>query len=259
MIIIKSVQELRNKLEGYLDKRIGFVPTMGSLHGGHSSLIKQAKKDSDCVFVSIFINPYQFNDDHDFQSYPRQLTSDSLLLKELEVDYLFIPDCDELYPIGYDYIIHANNHITSSLEGVARPGHFNGMLTVVMKLLMLVRPTFAYFGEKDYQQALLIEEMAASFFVPTTIIKCPTIRDKSGLPLSSRNKRLTQSDKFLLTRVYKSLIVNNYEDLKALIEIIQSLGVHVEYLQEVSKRIFIAIKISNTRIIDNFLKETGPC
>src|SRR5579883_606380 len=184
---INDWQTLRKNLTG---RSIGFVPTMGHLHAGHLSLCERSRAENEVTVVSIFVNPTQFNQASDFQLYPRTIEQDTSLLASHGVDYLFLPDAESMYADHYQIQV-TETELSRELEGEFRPGHFNGMLTVVLKLLNLVQATRAYFGEKDYQQLLLVKKMVAALFLPVDIIPCETMRAEDGLALSSRNSRLT--------------------------------------------------------------------
>ncbi|OEH46993.1 Pantothenate synthetase [Legionella parisiensis] len=161
---------------------------MGNLHAGHASLFLTSKKENDHTASSLFINPTQFNQAEDFKHYPRTLDADLKIMEDSGVDFCILPDEKSIYADGYNYQVH-EHQLCQLMEGAHRPGHFNGVLTVVMKLLNLVKPHRAYFGEKDYQQYSLIHGMAKAFFMDTEIKACPTIREASGLAYSSRNNR----------------------------------------------------------------------
>jgi pantoate--beta-alanine ligase len=227
---------------------LGFVPTLGNLHAGHVSLIQRSLTENDKTIVSIFINPTQFNQKSDFVLYPRTLTADLELLKQLNVDYCLLPSEAEIYPDKFNYRIQEHD-LSLILEGTVRPGHFTGMLTIVMKLFHIVQPTHAYFGEKDYQQLQLIKKMVEAFFMPVTIIACPTIREASGLPLSSRNSRLSYEEKKQAEQVIHIFQTEN--DLEKAFYQIKALGVAVDYLSEIDKYRLIAYTISSIRLIDN--------
>jgi pantoate--beta-alanine ligase len=168
---------------------VGFVPTMGALHAGHAALIDRSRAECDHTVLSIYVNPTQFNNPSDLAHYPRTLETDLALARDLGVDSVITPDYSGLYPDGYRYRVD-EVAFSTELCGAHRPGHFAGVLTVVMKLLNLVRPQRAYFGEKDYQQYLLIRDMCEAFFMDTVIVPCPTVREADGLALSSRNTLL---------------------------------------------------------------------
>ncbi|RYZ58406.1 MAG: pantoate--beta-alanine ligase [Proteobacteria bacterium] len=185
-------------------EKIGFVPTMGALHAGHVSLIEAAKKKADRVVVSIFVNPLQFGPKEDFGSYPRMLAADIEKLDAAGVDALFAPIAADMYPEGFQTSL-TNNAINNILDGRSRPGHFDGVLTVVSKLFNLVQPDFAFFGKKDYQQLAVITNMVRDLAFPLEIIGCPTARDPDGLAMSSRNLRLTPEERTLAPHIYKGL------------------------------------------------------
>ena len=168
---------------------VGFVPTMGALHAGHRSLLERARAENDAVVLSIFVNPAQFNDPGDLERYPRTLEEDLALAGTL-VDHVLVPDPRDMYPDGYQYRV-SEHGLSATLEGAHRPGHFDGVLTVVLKLLNLVRPDRAYFGEKDRQQLELVQGMVRAFHLGVAIVPCPTVRDPDGLAQSSRNRRLS--------------------------------------------------------------------
>src|ERR1700728_4253920 len=169
---------------------IGFVPTMGALHRGHASLVERCREENQVGVVSIFVNPSQFNDPKDLDRYPRTLDDDLRLLERLQVNEVILPNASELYPHGYRYRIEPPNS-DLVLEAAHRPGFLQGVMTIVLKLLNLVGADRAYFGEKDYQQLIAVSEMARELFVPTRIVPCPTVREESGLAMSSRNVLLS--------------------------------------------------------------------
>ncbi len=185
-------------------KIIGFVPTMGYFHEGHLSLVKVAKKKSDVLVVSIFINPTQFGPKDDFKRYPKDLKRDKRLLKEIGCNFLFVPDIKNMYPEGYDTYVEVEN-LTRLLEGVSRPEHFKGVTTIVAKLFNIVQPDIAVFGQKDFQQAVVIKRMVKDLNFFVKIIVAPTIREKSGLALSSRNMYLSDKEKNEALVLYQSL------------------------------------------------------
>lgn len=171
-------------------KTVGFVPTMGALHEGHLTLVKEARQMCDVVIVSIFVNPTQFNDKADLEKYPRDLTSDAAILAEYEVDYIFAPEQHEIYPDGFSTYVNVEG-LTDALEGSSRPGHFRGVATVVTILFNTVRPDLAFFGQKDAQQVAVIKRLTNDLGFETEIIVIPTVREESGLAMSSRNELLS--------------------------------------------------------------------
>lgn len=175
-------------------KTVGFVPTMGALHEGHLALVKEARQMCDVVIVSIFVNPTQFNNSSDLDKYPRDLTADAATLAEYEVDYVFAPERQEIYPDGFSTNVNVEG-VTESLEGASRPGHFRGVATVVTILFNTVRPDLAFFGQKDAQQVAVIKRLALDLGFETEIVVVPTVREESGLAMSSRNSLLTAEER----------------------------------------------------------------
>jgi len=186
------------------NKTIGFVPTMGALHEGHFSLVKEARQMCDIVVVSIFVNPTQFNEKDDFAKYPRDLTSDAALLAEYQVDYIFAPDKEEIYGENFSTYITVED-LSDKFEGASRPGHFRGVATVVTILFNTIRPDFAFFGQKDAQQVAVIKRLAQDLGFDTEIIALPTVREESGLAMSSRNARLSDEERQRALILYKAL------------------------------------------------------
>ncbi len=175
-------------------KSVGFVPTMGALHEGHLVLVKEARQRCDVVIVSIFVNPKQFNNDIDLEKYPRDLTADAALLAEYEVDYVFAPEPQEIYPDGFSSYVTVEG-LTDTLEGKSRPGHFRGVATVITILFNTVRPDLVFVGQKDAQQAAIIRRLRTDLGFETEIVVIPTVREESGLAMSSRNERLSPEER----------------------------------------------------------------
>ncbi len=233
-------------------KTIGFVPTMGALHSGHLSLIKKSKTENDLTIVSIFINKPQFNDKSDYVDYPRNIEKDVQLLKTQSTDFLLIPEYKELYSDDYQFKI-TEKSFSKLMEGKHRPGHFDGVLTVVMKLLIGIAPSKSYFGEKDFQQYYLIRDMAKSFLIETKIVVCPTIRNIDGLAESSRNALLSPSALKKASLFFKELSSTKTKD--KVFDELKKLGFDVEYIEEFGGRRFGAVNIDNVRLIDNIEKK----
>ncbi len=204
MRIIRSIRGLQVWRRKHENQAIGFVPTMGALHEGHLSLIRQARKHCSTVVVSIFVNPLQFGPAEDFSKYPRPVKSDQQLCREAGVDLLFCPSSEEFYPQDFQTSVSVSG-LSLRWEGVARPTHFDGVTTVVTKLLNLVRPNQAYFGQKDYQQLLVIKKFVEDLNIDTRIVRCSTIRESDGLALSSRNRYLSESQRRLATSLSAAL------------------------------------------------------
>ncbi|WP_353894120.1 pantoate--beta-alanine ligase [Proteinivorax hydrogeniformans] len=206
MKIINSIHDMQTfsqqqKSDG---KKIGFVPTMGFLHKGHLSLVEEAKKRNEIVVVSIFVNPTQFGEGEDFDIYPKDFERDKEMLENMEVDVIFYPTVDEIYPKSYNTYVDVYG-VTDKLCGASRPGHFRGVTTVVSKLFNCVLPDNAYFGLKDAQQVVVISKMARELHFPVNIVPCPIVRESDGLALSSRNVNLTKEQREHATVLYKSL------------------------------------------------------
>ena len=183
---------------------VGFVPTMGALHAGHLSLIEAARRDASPVVVSIFVNPKQFGPNEDYAKYPRDPENDRHLLEQAGVDWLFTPTVEEMYPIGFRTSVNVEG-LSDRLEGKIRQGHFRGIATVVLKLLEIVTPRFAYFGRKDAQQARIVRQMALDLALDSEIIVCPIMREPDGLALSSRNRYLSPTERKAATALYRAL------------------------------------------------------
>ena len=252
----------------------GLVPTMGFLHEGHLSLVRAARAENDCVFVSIFVNPTQFGPNEDLSTYPRDMERDLALLRAAGVDYVFAPAPEEMYPPNFGTSIDVGE-VSLPLEGAARPGHFKGVATVVLKLLNIVQPTRAYFGKKDAQQLVVIKRLVRDLDVPTQIVAMPTVREPDGLALSSRNAYLDAAQRKAATVLHEALDlagemwtrgtrdVAQYK--KRIAEVIEGEELakleyvsvaHPETLQELTRiqgpaLVSMAVRIGKTRLIDN--------
>lgn len=249
MKTITNINEWLALKKTFTNQTVGFVPTMGNLHAGHLALCERSVFENDITVVSIFVNPTQFNQTSDFDLYPRTLEQDQMLLREKKVDYLLLPTANDLYPDNYAVQV-SENTLGAELEGEYRPGHFTGMLTVVLKLLNLASATSAYFGEKDYQQMLLVKKMVHALFVPTTIVACETLRAEDDLALSSRNGRLTADQRQLalhFPRLLKSLTLTDEQVAAEL----SALGFKVDYVKQKWGRRLGAVWLDQVRLIDN--------
>lgn len=229
---------------------IGFAPTMGNLHAGHASLFLASQKENDHTVSSLFVNPTQFNQADDFKHYPRTLEADLEFMANFGVDFCILPTEQAIYPDAYNYQVH-EQQLGQLMEGKHRPGHFNGVLTVVMKLLNLVKPHRAYFGEKDYQQYLLIKDMAKAFFMEIEIKACPTVRESSGLAYSSRNNRLSPEQKILAEK-FAQIFHQQEKSCQQIVEELSMKGIAVEYIEEYKNRRCAAVGIGDIRLIDNY-------
>jgi pantoate--beta-alanine ligase len=220
MITFRSISEYsifyKNNL---LKKNIGFVPTMGFLHEGHLSLIKKSLLENDFTIVSIFVNPTQFSVNEDFMNYPKDIERDQNLLREINVDALFIPEKNDIYPTNENIIdIHINKTFNDKLCARYRKNHFQGVATIIIKLFSIIKPDIAYFGKKDYQQFILIKNLSKHFFPNIRIDALETIRESSGLAMSSRNSYLSKDEKILASNIYNSLLLisNNIKKHKTI-------------------------------------------
>lgn len=198
------MSSVARKLRREENRTIGFVPTMGALHEGHLSLVHEARAMCDVVVVSVFVNPTQFSPAEDFSAYPRDLTRDSALMAEYNVDYVFAPTVEEIYPPGFSTYVTVEG-VSADLEGAARPGHFRGVSTVVAILLNTIKPDFVFFGQKDAQQALVIKQMVRDLNFPTEIVVLPIVREESGLAMSSRNNYLTSAERKAAAVLHQAL------------------------------------------------------
>lgn len=281
MITIKSSSQLQNILEEHLSKneKIGFVPTMGALHKGHLELVNQAQKENKVVVVSIFVNPTQFNNPNDLQNYPRTLDYDLKKCEEAEVNYVFTPSEQEIYPTP-DERVFDFGLLSKVMEGKHRPGHFNGVAQVVSRLFDIVKPTNAYFGQKDFQQLAVIRKMVADYNYNTNIVACPTVREEDGLAMSSRNKLLTPSHRKSAPLIAKTLFAarNKMQEMSVkeltnwvITEINNDPLLEVEYFEIANAQTLkpinswndgknlvgcIAVQAGEVRLIDNVLFKT---
>lgn len=227
---------------------LGFVPTMGALHAGHRSLLERARGETERVAASLFVNPTQYDDPEDLADYPRTFEADRSMMEAVGVDALFVPGYDDLYPDGYRYRV-TESSVSRELEGAHREGHFDGVLTVVLKLLAIVRPTHAYFGEKDWQQYVLVRDMVRAFFLDIEIVPCPTVRDTDGLALSSRNTLLAEDHRRLAPEFHRHLISGARPD--AIRRALEDRGFGVDYVERREDRLLGAVHLGKVRLIDN--------
>ncbi len=245
--VVRSVEHWRTIRAG-LDGDLGFVPTMGALHEGHLSLIRRSQEDNRATVVSIFLNPTQFNDATDLERYPRSDDEDVQKLEVVGVDFLFLPAREIIYPDGYRYRV-TETEFSHLLCGARRPGHFDGVLTVCLRLFSIIRPTRAYFGEKDFQQLRLVEGMVRSFFLDLEIVPCPIVREPDGLALSSRNRLLSRDARRSAADFARVLREgSNPGQIRIALE---RLGFDVEYVEEVEGRRLGAVVLDGVRLIDN--------
>lgn len=244
--VIEKPQDLIEYRKKY--SSIGFVPTMGALHAGHASLMKKSSSENEVTITSIFVNPTQFNSATDLEKYPKTFEADLKTCGENDVDVLFFPRYDEIYPDNYRFKL-TENDFSKVLCGAHRPGHFDGVLTVVLKLLQITACQKAYFGMKDYQQYKLISDMAKALFLPTEIIGLPTVREASGLAMSSRNMRLTSEGKEKASLIYKTITQKiSAEQARA---VLTTNGFEIDYLEDIADRRYVAAFLEGIRLIDN--------
>ncbi len=279
MRTFEQISTLRTYLRAVRQERktVGFVPTMGALHAGHLSLVQRAKSDCDVVVASIFVNPTQFGPKEDFAKYPRDTSRDMQMTANAGVDALFLPPVEEMYPSNFQTWVEVEK-MGESLEGAVRPGHLKGVATVVTKLFNIVQPDIAYFGQKDYQQFLVVERLARDLNLPLTIQMVPTFRETDGLAMSSRNAYLSEAERTAATLLSRLLALAGsrvqegvhsasqlHKELTAVVaaEPLATLDyialVHPDTLQPVEDLgagvtlVALAIRIGNTRLIDNAL------
>jgi len=252
MKIVESAAELIEERRSRGAGDTGFVPTMGALHEAHLSLVRRAKAENARAWASIFVNPSQFNDPADLARYPRPLEQDLALLREAGCDLAFVPRARDMYPDSYRYRV-SENELSLKFCGAGRPGHFDGVLTVVLKLLLLTRPERAYFGEKDYQQLQLVEGLAKAFFLDTAIVRHPLVRETDGLAMSSRNRRLSADERRRAPALHRELAASIAEKRPAA-EAAAALsreGFDVEYVADHDGRRLAAVRLGQVRLIDN--------
>ena len=277
MKIIRKPEELQKAIEGLKKKgkTVGLVPTMGALHCGHISLMKKSVSQNDITVVSVYVNPIQFGPNEDYEKYPRPIEKDIKVCKDNKVDFLFLPTNQTLYNDNFSTYIY-NNKLAKIMCGVTRPIHFQGVCTVVSKLFNIAMPTRAYFGLKDYQQYIIVKQMAKDLNFNIKVIGCPIIREKSGLAMSSRNTYLSEQAKQDTCGIYKSLSLakkqfsegKKLKDIKKNIEknILSIPNSKIDYvelrnsenLNEVTDKdksivIAVAVKVGNVRLIDNIV------
>lgn len=276
MKVLKSKKTLIDYVERQreMGKKIGFAPTMGALHEGHLSLYKAAKKENDEVISSIFVNPTQFNNPDDFQKYPKTLEKDLELLEKAGVDAVYVPNVEEMYPDGLNSKKYNFDGLENEMEGKYRPGHFDGVGTIVEELFRQVQPHNAYFGEKDYQQLAIIKKMVEKTKLPVKIHGVPTLREEDGLAMSSRNVRLTETQRKEATIIYETLTkvkewfkVISLEEIKQKVtDIFRNSNFELEYFviadektlketdffyKDKNYRAFIVAYAGDVRLIDN--------
>ena len=278
MKVIRKIREMQGIGTNLIKtgKEVGFVPTMGYLHEGHLSLIRRARRENDVVVVSVFVNPTQFGPNEDFERYPRNLERDAELCRREGVDFLFNPSESEMYPEGFSTFVEVEG-LTEGLCGRSRPGHFRGVATIVTKLLNIVRPTRAYFGEKDFQQLQVIKRLVKDLNIPVEIVGCPIVREEDGLAMSSRNVYLSKEERESALSLYRGLRLakelfesgeRNPEVIKEKVKefILSHPETKIDYVEIISPDklepvgrveegdvMALAVFVGDTRLIDNYV------
>lgn len=227
---------------------IGFIPTMGALHRGHLSLIERANVENDRVAVSIYVNPTQYDDPDDLANYPKPLEEDLEKAESAGAHLAFLPEFGDIYADGYRFRV-SEHQLSRELEGAHRERHFDGVLTVVLKLLGIVRPDCAYFGEKDWQQLQLVRDMAQAFFLELDIVPCPIVREADGLAMSSRNARLTAEERQLAPEFHR--VLSSGIPVEDMGETLSDAGFDVDYVERRGCRVLGAVRLGKVRLIDN--------
>lgn len=261
MIVFERVAEMREWVisQRQLGRSVSFVPTMGALHPGHISLINKARGETDVVVASVFVNPTQFNNAEDLEKYPRTLQDDMRLLQEAHCDALFCPSVAEMYPDGQRIVPVDYGNLTNRFEAAHRPGHFDGVVAIVRKLFYAVPADRAYFGEKDMQQLRVIQTLVEREEIPIQIVPCPTMRESSGLAMSSRNVRLSEEGRKKASAIFATLkLIASIpsrevlqQEIPSQIYLLEKVGITVEYLSVVDAKTFEhrSIAIENKRVV----------
>lgn len=260
MKIVSSIKDLKNflALEREKGKKVGLVPTMGALHAGHISLVKRCVAENDICVVSDFVNPTQFNDKHDLETYPRTLDADCALLEPVGCDYVFAPSVAEMYPEP-DTRVFNLGPVAEVMEGPRRPGHFNGVAQVVSKLFYIVEPDNAYFGEKDFQQIAVIREMVRQLNLPVHIVDCPIQREADGLALSSRNTRLSPEQRQKAPVIARTLKESTtFVPAKSVQEVIDYVVNTINQVPEMEVEYFEIVDGNTMQPIQNWSDTTYP-
>jgi len=277
-MLITNISQIRKEIDEQklLGKKIAFVPTMGALHFGHLQLVKKAREVADIVVVSVFVNKAQFNDANDYEKYPRQIEQDLQMLKNIGASYVFAPSEEEIYSLDLAFKIVVTK-FADCLCGATRPGHFDGVALIILKLFNIINPHFALFGQKDFQQVLIVKKLVRDFNFKVEIIACETVREESGLAMSSRNQRLSEFNKIKAAEIFKALneikieAKNNPQNIKNILQekhnqLLKNGFEKIDYLEirdeenlqllqnfDSSKnwRIFVALYLQQVRLIDN--------
>ncbi len=250
MRTLRTIDEARQELQAFRSGRIGLVPTMGALHAGHRALIDAARAECDTVVVSLFVNPAQFDEAADLASYPRDGERDVALAADAGADILFAPEPAEIYPAGFQTWVDVEQ-LSRGLEGAYRPGHFRGVATVCLKLFNIVRPQFAYFGQKDAQQIAVVRRMVRDLDLDLTVRSIPTVRDPDGLAISSRNVLLSEAERTAALALPRALETRDPAAARAALD-----GLDVDYVEVADfdpPVLAAAVRVGSTRLIDNVI------
>lgn len=279
MIVYRTRTDLVKHLDLFRsqEKSIGLVPTMGALHSGHASLVEKAREENDVVVVSIFVNPTQFNDPEDLANYPRTLDQDLEMLRDLQADLVFVPSVNEMYPAESDERVFDLGGLDRVLEGKQRPGHFQGVVQIVSKLLEITVPRRAYFGQKDFQQLVIIRRLVDLLGMDVEIMTCPIVREPDGLAMSSRNVRLSREERKAAPFIYNTLVQvremghslppgqlrawveSQFRDQEMMrfeyFEIVEDKELRLvrDWKEKVNKVAVIAVQLGGVRLIDNLI------
>jgi pantoate--beta-alanine ligase len=252
MIVAKSIADVQAVLEQHRGRTVALVPTMGAFHEGHLALFRAARRAADCVVASLFVNAAQFDDPADLDRYPRDEQRDAALARNAGVDVLFMPSPQEMYPPGFQTWVDVER-LGSILEGAHRPGHFRAVATVCLKLFNIVRPTLAFFGQKDAQQVAVVKRMVRDLNLDLEIRVVPTVRDADGLALSSRNARLSAEERARALALPRALLTKNLASAREALD-----GLDVDYVEIVDfepRVLAAAVRVGDTRLIDNVVVE----
>ncbi len=257
MIVHETVASFRSAMDAVraADHAVELVPTMGSLHEGHASLLRRAAAECGVVAVTIFVNPTQFGAGEDFERYPRDLERDVAFATEAGATHAFAPSVDEMYPTGTGLTTVQVREVSEGMEGAARPGHFDGVATVVTKLFNITGACRAYFGEKDWQQLQVVRQLVRDLDVPVEVVGCPTVREHDGLALSSRNVYLSPAERRAATVLHRALLAAKAQPADPVEAAKRVLGteplVDLDYVEQHGNRLLIAARVGTTRLIDN--------
>lgn len=256
MKVIREIKELKAAVEGFKSENqtVGFVPTMGALHDGHLSLVRASQEKSDITIVSIYVNPSQFNVTSDFENYPKNEAADIALLLTVKCDIVFIPSVAEVESLPLPTNVDIGE-LANVMEGKERPGHFEGVIEVVYRLFKAVNPDYSFFGEKDFQQVMVVEKMVLDTGINVEIIGCPIIRENTGLAMSSRNVRLSENARIKSAKIYEILKSEIFQNIEEKSNQLTQEGFEVEYIEKHelgnSSRLFTAVWLEGVRLIDN--------